>query len=272
MGLEGRQRVLALQADLVLPGTSAGMRVAPEYSLDMAGSVANSARTRVVLSRERASSRASTERASTRASTEPRFAHGTNPPPVSDEPYLKLEITSEISSDRDVPLAEGTGRAPRYVRTVSRRGPASRDSAPELEPHMVVRGVSDGEIETNPLERQLELETNELPRVSMAEIEESTREVERVLDTFVEPSLPTPSLRKKRRALTDSARRMWLGVVLSAPEVGASLVIGTWLRPDFCVTSPALRVVEKKRGVLVQTLNHRYFVKPEGDTYLITDG
>jgi len=44
------------------------------------------------------------------------------------------------------------------------------------------------------------------------------------------------------------------------------------LRPDFCVTSPALRVVEKKRGVLVQTLNHRYFVKPEGDTYLITDG
>jgi len=248
------------------------------------GSVANIARTRVVLSRQRAS---------TRASTEPRFARGTNPPEVSDEPYLKMEITGPS----DVPLAEGTGKSPRYVRTVSRKSapvleppPASRDSAPELEPHLVVRGIADGEIETNPVAPRLgeietnpvaprlgeietnpvapqlgEIETNELPRVSTAEIEESTREVERVLDTFVEPSLP------KKRASTDSAKLMWLGVVLSQPEVGAALVIGTWMRSDFCVTSPATRVVEKERGVLVQTVNNRYFVKPEGDTYLVTE-
>ncbi len=62
----------------------------------------------------------------------------------------------------------------------------------------------------------------------------------------------------------------WLGVVVAQPEVGAPLVIGTWLCPEFRVTSPVAKIVERDDGVLVQTVTKsRYFVKPAGDAYLV---
>jgi hypothetical protein len=66
------------------------------------------------------------------------------------------------------------------------------------------------------------------------------------------------------------ARITWLGVVVTPPELGASLMIGTWLRPEFRVTSPVTRVVPRHDGVLVQTSSKTcYFVKHAGDTYLV---
>jgi hypothetical protein len=57
---------------------------------------------------------------------------------------------------------------------------------------------------------------------------------------------------------------------VSPPEVGASLLIGTWLRPEFRVTSIVTRVAPKNDGVLVQTASKSYyFVKPAGDVYLV---
>lgn len=62
----------------------------------------------------------------------------------------------------------------------------------------------------------------------------------------------------------------WLGVATAPPRVGASLVIGTWVSPDFLVTSPVTRVFRRNDGVLVQTLSKsRYFVEPSGDAYCV---
>jgi hypothetical protein len=67
-----------------------------------------------------------------------------------------------------------------------------------------------------------------------------------------------------------AGRVTWLGIVLSPPQVGAALVIGTWLRPEFRVTSPITRVFPREGGMLVLTAtNSRYFVMHAGDTYLI---
>ena len=47
-------------------------------------------------------------------------------------------------------------------------------------------------------------------------------------------------------------------------------MIGTWLCPEFRVTSPVAKIVERDDGVLVQTATKsRYFVKPAGDAYLV---
>jgi hypothetical protein len=157
-----------------------------------------------------------------------------------DPDYADYEITvgrPSLPALPTGPVAEGTGEGRRYVKTIAR---AVRASAPDLEPHVVsnIDSVLD------------ELLTNEMPAQ---------------MPTDVMPAEKLP------RAETHPPRAEWLGVVLSAPEVGASLVIGTWMRPEFCVTSPITRIVSKGRGVLVQTLNHRYFVKPEGDTYLVVE-
>src|SRR5690606_6378762 len=62
----------------------------------------------------------------------------------------------------------------------------------------------------------------------------------------------------------------WLGVVVAQPEVGAPLVIGTWLGPEFRVTSPVAKIVQRDDGVVVQTVTKsRYFVKAAGDAFLI---
>lgn len=62
----------------------------------------------------------------------------------------------------------------------------------------------------------------------------------------------------------------WLGVVLAPPEVGAQLVIGTWLRPEFCVTSQVTHVLPRDNGTLVETITKsRYFIGIDGDTYRV---
>ncbi len=62
----------------------------------------------------------------------------------------------------------------------------------------------------------------------------------------------------------------WIGLTLADPQVGASIVIGTWQRPEFRVTSPVTRVLRCEDGVLVQTQTRsRYFVEPSGDVYLV---
>ena len=67
-----------------------------------------------------------------------------------------------------------------------------------------------------------------------------------------------------------AASLSWLGVVVAQPELGAPLVIGTWLCPEFRVTSPVAKIVERDDGLLVQTVTKsRYFVKPAGDAYLV---
>jgi hypothetical protein len=79
-----------------------------------------------------------------------------------------------------------------------------------------------------------------------------------------EPPQPQPQRARRRARIT------WLGVVVSPPELGASLMIGTWLRPEFRVTSPIVRIVQRKDGVVVQTESETlYFAKHAGDTYLV---
>lgn len=61
-----------------------------------------------------------------------------------------------------------------------------------------------------------------------------------------------------------------LGVVLGPPQVGAALVIGSWLRPEFCVTSPVTHTSVRDGGVVVETASgSRYFVYYAGDAYVV---
>lgn len=86
---------------------------------------------------------------------------------------------------------------------------------------------------------------------------------------------PQPKHPDERATVDDKppqikAKLSWLGVAVAQPEVGAPLVIGTWLSPEFRVTSPVTRMIKRPDGVLVQTATKsRYFVKPAGDAFLV---
>lgn len=212
----------------------------------MAGSTA-SAHTRLVKAIRRADTRAKTEpHRGKRAPTETGLLDTTSPYPRSFEPaeegrdsvpYLHVEITTQHEAVAERP-EQRTERRLRVVKTVSRK-----------------IGVGTGP------EGSLPTEVAACKAVDPdAELEQSTERVLKVIESLTEPNEP------KMRP----SRLRWLGVVLSKPEVGASLVIGTWLRKDFCVTSPVTKVVKRETGVLVETATKsRYFVEHAGDTYSV---
>lgn len=214
----------------------------------MAGAVtAHTVHTRVVLARRRADSRAATEPRPARLSTaEEEARNSTNPYPREYEPadqgreeapYLEMEITKDL--DISV-LAERkpTERVLRLVKTV----PAKRlgkGSGPE-------RALSDHDAELAQLIAKLPNEAA----------------VEQVMGRLMDPSGPKPH----------PSQLTWVGVVVSPPEVGASMMIGTWLRPEFRVTSPVAKLLMREDGMLVQTTSKsRYIVHSTGDTYLVRD-
>jgi hypothetical protein len=98
-----------------------------------------------------------------------------------------------------------------------------------------------------------------------------------VYDPDAEVELTTerdPMLKKQPRRPTQPERRprnmQWLGVVVAPPLLGASLVIGTWLRPDFRVTSAITRLIERDDGVIVMTASKSgYLVEHSGDVYFV---
>jgi hypothetical protein len=62
----------------------------------------------------------------------------------------------------------------------------------------------------------------------------------------------------------------WLGVVTVQPQVGARVVIGTYMSSEFTVTSPVEKIVERQDGMLVQTTSkNRYFIAHSGDAFLV---
>ncbi|HEY5922657.1 MAG TPA: hypothetical protein VIV11_13340 [Kofleriaceae bacterium] len=185
---------------------------------------------------------------------------------------LETDELSAVASSEPRPRATAPRIEPN-IATAASIGATPRDSDADIEPHLVARMITGGR-ETRELARietdvaAGHIDTKVRSRGSADEIELSTQQVERVLETFDQPSpvlAQVPELRLSHQS--------WLGVVLSTPEVGAALVIGTWLRPEFCVTSPVMHVVPRAEGVLVQTLtNSRYFVKHGGDVYLVRRG
>ncbi len=79
---------------------------------------------------------------------------------------------------------------------------------------------------------------------------------------------PEPQLRPSARASAEDMSS--LGVVLTPPQIGATLVIGSWLRPEFCVTSPVTHTSVRDGGVVVETASgSRYFVYYAGDAYVV---
>ncbi|HEU4614549.1 MAG TPA: hypothetical protein VFS15_20780 [Kofleriaceae bacterium] len=154
-------------------------------------------------------------------------------------------------------LFSATTRVVRTVRTVRRA-----DSRATTEPRPA-RNVTEHD-STTPYHRQAErdvlvAESAKAPRDSLpyCEIEIATQELVTDLTT-------APAADPVTGAMT------WIGVTLSDPQIGAAIVIGTWLRPEFRVTSPVTHVFPCQDGVLVQTsTKSRYFVEPGGDVYLV---
>jgi hypothetical protein len=238
----------------------------------MAGSLMQ-AETRVVLARSRR------KRADSRASTEP---HG---------PPSRVRTARGSQSPMPVP-APGDG-SEWVVETV----PYARHSMGGGEPDAVQSAALAAEIAIEDLSRRHELEADgETPRPSAEYLEMElyrpvaslqthdgfevieTMPFERALDQAPE-SVDEPPTHKEealhRRGLQSAARLRtesmpFLGVVASAPEVGACLVIGCYDSPEFRITSPVTRVFARAEGVLVQTLSKsRYFVEHGGGAYLV---
>jgi hypothetical protein len=124
----------------------------------------------------------------------------------------------------------------------------------------VRRADSRATTEPRPQRAETELDTTApYPRESLpyCEIEIATQEL--VTDLNTEPC-----------ADPVTGALAWLGVTLSDPQIGAAIVIGTWARPEFRVTSPITHVFPCEDGMLVQTTTKsRYFVEPSGDVYLV---
>jgi len=217
----------------------------PTYPMAAAQS-AHTVRTRVVLSKDRPSSRPST-----RDGTEPRFirpdASGvvagqieddgrlpTSPftRPLDPEPYLEMEVSTQshpVLEQPDPVTTVEVAREQERLRTRLFR-------AANTVPRRLGRGTGSG------------IEHEEASDVAMAKLIES-------LADFTEAE-PTPKELK------------WVGVVVSQPEVGACLLIGTWLRKDFRVTTPVEQIFQREDGLFVQTTaKSRYFVKHAGDVY-----
>lgn len=222
-------------------------------------------------------------------------------------PYLELEIATDRQDTLEAHFNEGTTakRPPlRIVKTVSRKigvgtGPeqalplaACKAVAPQA-PALAAGTPDPDERPTAAIEKQTVVELDPPAKPSIDDIdtaavakqraedalepsvvdddlELSTQRVVKMLESLSEASA---SSRKQTEANGPAPRPsmlQWLGVVLTQPEVGAALMIGTWLRPEFRVTSPVARVFARGDGVLVQTITKsRYFVGPNGDTYLV---
>jgi hypothetical protein len=219
----------------------------------MAGAVLT-AHTRLVPARGRADTRAKTE--PRRLPTEPSVIEPTSPYPREFEPadegrdsmpYLEVEITAQhesLASRLGERLEARTERVLRVVKTVSRKIGVGTGTESAIQ-----TPASKADVDTVVVDAEAE-----------TELEQSTIRVQKVLESLTEPD--GPKLRP--------SKLMWLGVVLTPPDIGASLVIGTWLRKDFRVTSPVTKLFPRENGVLVQTANRsRYFVEHSGDTYLV---
>jgi hypothetical protein len=244
-----------------------------------------SAHTRLVPAVRRADTRAKTE---PRRAADPELHESTSPYPrnfeAADEgreslPYLELEIATDRQDTLAAHLNEGTTekRPPlRVVKTVSRKlgvgtgterairaAPAACKAVDAEGPTEAVAKLAIGtpdpdsdRLEPSVVDDDLELSTARVVKM----LETLTEEAPKSTRVATEPNGPAPR----------PSMLQWLGVVLTQPEVGAALMIGTWLRPEFCVTSPVTHVFARGDGVLVQTLTKsRYFVGPDGDTYLV---
>jgi len=210
---------------------------------------AHTVRTRVVLAKDRPSSRPST-----RAGTEPRFirpdASGvvagqieddgrlpTSPftRPLDAEPYLEMEVSTQSRPVLEQPEQPDPVTTVEVAREKERLRTRLFRPANTV-PRRLGRGTGSG------------MEHEEASDVAMAKLIES-------LADFTEAE-PTPKELK------------WVGVVVSQPEIGACLLIGTWLRKDFRVTTPVEQMFQRDDGLFVQTATKsRYFVKHAGDVY-----
>jgi hypothetical protein len=265
----------------------------------MSGSML-SAHTRLVPALRRADTRAKTEpRRVARPAAEPTAEPETVEYPRTFEaadagreslPYLELEIATEPQTSLPAHLDEGTtAKRPklRIVKTVSRKigiGTGPEAALPADDDDQPTSTVPKQPTVTS--EEELELSTERVAKV----IESLTQPDTPKLLAEVKPSEAKPLAEAKTEANAEAtpptsrlasdtepngpaprpSRLQWLGVVLTQPELGAALMIGTWLRPEFCVTSPVTQVVRRGDGKLVQTLTKSlYFVGPAGDTYLV---
>jgi hypothetical protein len=208
-------------------------------------------------------------------------------------PYLELEIETEPQTA--LPDEGTTAKRPalRLVKTVSRK--IGVGTAPEQALPAASKAVDPDEHPTAAIAKHAideldERKTEAVPKLKVVDSEEeldlSTERVVKMLATLT-PTQPDPkqiatqpdhvpiatrpdSETEPNGPAPRPSRLQWLGVVLTQPEVGAALMIGTWLRPEFCITSPVTHVVPRGHGVLVQTTTKsRYFVSPDGDTYLV---
>lgn len=231
------------------------------------------AETRVVLARSRR------RRADSRASTEP---HG----PAS-------RVRTARGSQPPIPVPPAGDASEWVVETV----PYARQSMGGGESDSVQSAALAAELAIDDLSRRHELGFDgETPRPSAEYLEmELYRPVaslqthdgfevietvpfERALDQPPEGIDEPPTHQEQaqhRRGLQSAARLRtesmpFLGVVVSAPEVGACLVIGCYDSPEFRITSQVVRVFPRDGGVLVQTLTKsRYFVEHGGGAYLV---
>jgi hypothetical protein len=231
-----------------------------------------SAHSRLVRVKRRADSRAGTE-PHPRAPSE---VEHTSPYPRSFEPaeegresvpYLEVEITTEKQPSQ--PSRRVHQRTTRVVKTVSRKlgvGTGTETALPSGTESAITGSES---AITSPCAgragRVADIPTIEptAPFERTDELDQSTERVAKVIESLTEPNGPA----------VRPSHLQWLGVVLTQPVVGAALVIGTWLRADFCVTSPVTKIFPRDGGVLVHTHNDSsYFVETSGDTYLVRRG
>jgi len=231
----------------------------------MAGAVltAHTVHTRVVRAKRRADSRAPTEPCDAPLPTaEEHTRHPTSPyardyDPADEGrdsmPYLEMEITKDLDISA-VSERKATERVLRLVKTVPARR-LGKGGGPERaigdEPKL---GVGTG------IERALSDADAELAKVISQLPDEA--EIEQVMGRLTDPSGPKPH----------PSQLTWVGVVVSPPEVGASMMIGTWLRPEFRVTTVVTKLIMREDGMLIQTESKsRYIVHPSGDAYLVRD-
>jgi hypothetical protein len=241
----------------------------------MAGAVitAHTVHTRVV--RRRADSRAGTEPVQSRPSTAEEHTRLPTSPYARDYepadegresmPYLEMEITKDLDISA-VSERKATERVLRLVKTVPARR-LGKGSGPERaitdDPKL---GVGTGieralSTEETGLERPLPSDDDMLVQL-IARLPKDDAQVDHVIDRLTEPSGPKPH----------PSQLTWVGVVVSPPEVGASMMIGTWLRPEFRVTTVVTKLIMREDGMLIQTASKaRYIVHPSGDAYLVRD-
>ena len=207
----------------------------PTYPMASAQS-AHTVRTRVVLSKKRPDTRAVTQ-------LRPSVASG--------------EITSAdvLDDDARLPTSPFTPTLP------------ARDSDPYVEMELSTEPREPLTLVDEPSARRL---VKTVPRrlgvgsgPERAIEEDSDAQIAQLVETLNTAAVPEPSARDLK----------WIGVVVSPPLIGASLLIGTWLRPDFRVTTPVASIFERDDGVLVETeAKSRYFVKHSGDVYSVRVG